>query len=150
MWRLSQHHTSGVAICFEDEAGEGLSPPKGRTWAWRGARPVVQVRGAGGGRISIAGVMCYRPVPLTPPPAGTGRATLSVMGSNDGTSFTTIAAPAGVHLRPIHRQHGDHHLPSGECPVRADELQRQHRVARRGLRTSGPEHLSVDRVLTAE
>ncbi len=48
-------------ICFEDEAGQGLRPPKGRTWAPRGARPVVRVRGAGGGRVSIAGVACYRP-----------------------------------------------------------------------------------------
>jgi hypothetical protein len=46
---------------FEDEAGQGLKPPKGRTWARRGARPVVRVRGGGGGRVSIAGVACYRP-----------------------------------------------------------------------------------------
>lgn len=51
----------GAYICFEDEAGQGLSPPKGRTWALRGARPVVRVRGGGGGRVSIAGVACYRP-----------------------------------------------------------------------------------------
>ncbi len=51
----------GAWICFEDEAGQGLRPPKGRTWARRGARPVVRVRGAGGGRVSIAGVACYRP-----------------------------------------------------------------------------------------
>jgi transposase len=51
----------GAFICFEDEAGQGLRPPKGRTWARRGARPVVKVRGAGGGRVSIAGVVCYRP-----------------------------------------------------------------------------------------
>ena len=51
----------GACICFEDEAGQGLRPPKGRTWAPRGARPVVHVRGAGGGRVSIAGVVCYRP-----------------------------------------------------------------------------------------
>jgi transposase len=51
----------GAFICFEDEAGQGLRPPKGRTWAPRGARPVVKVRGAGGGRVSIAGVACYRP-----------------------------------------------------------------------------------------
>ena len=38
-----------------------LRPPKGRTWARRGAWPVVRVRGAGGGRVSIAGVACYRP-----------------------------------------------------------------------------------------
>ena len=51
----------GAFICFEDEAGQGLRPPKGRTWAPRGARPVVKVRGTGGGRVSIAGVACYRP-----------------------------------------------------------------------------------------
>ena len=51
----------GAFICFEDEAGQGLRPPKGRTWAPRGARPVVRVRGAGGARVSIAGVACYRP-----------------------------------------------------------------------------------------
>ena len=51
----------GAWICFEDEAGQGLRPPKGRTWAPRGARPVVQVRGAGGGRGCIAGAACYRP-----------------------------------------------------------------------------------------
>jgi transposase len=51
----------GAFICFEDEAGQGLKPPKGRTWAPRGARPVVTVSGAGGGRVSIAGVVCYRP-----------------------------------------------------------------------------------------
>ena len=47
-----------ATVCFEDEAGQGLRPPKGRTWAPRGARPVVRVRGAGGGRVSIAGVVC--------------------------------------------------------------------------------------------
>jgi hypothetical protein len=51
----------GAYICFEDEAGQGLRPPKGRTWAPRGARPIVRVRGAGGGKVSIAGVVCYRP-----------------------------------------------------------------------------------------
>jgi hypothetical protein len=51
----------GAYVCFEDEAGQGLRPPKGRTWAPRGGRPVVRVRGAGGGRVSIAGVACYRP-----------------------------------------------------------------------------------------
>jgi transposase len=48
-------------VCFEDEAGQGLRPPKGRTWAPRGTRPIVRVHGAGGGRVSIAGVVCYRP-----------------------------------------------------------------------------------------
>jgi len=34
-----------------DEAGQGLRPPKGRTWAPRRARPVVKVRGTGGLKI---------------------------------------------------------------------------------------------------
>src|SRR5260370_140774 len=51
----------GACVCFEDEAGQGLGPRKGRTWAPRGAGPVVKVRGAGGGRVSVAGVACYRP-----------------------------------------------------------------------------------------
>jgi hypothetical protein len=43
----------GAYVCFEDEAGQGLRPPKGRTWARRGARPVVRVRGAGEGIWSL-------------------------------------------------------------------------------------------------
>lgn len=51
----------GAYLCFEDEAGQGLKPPKGRTWALRGARPVVRVRGRGNGRVNVAGVVCFRP-----------------------------------------------------------------------------------------
>jgi hypothetical protein len=47
----------GAVICFEDESGQGLRPPRGRTWAPRGARPVVRVRG----RVNIAGVLRFRP-----------------------------------------------------------------------------------------
>jgi hypothetical protein len=49
----------GAYICFEDEAGQGLRPPKGRTWAPRGARPAVPVRGRGNG-VNIAGAVCFR------------------------------------------------------------------------------------------
>jgi hypothetical protein len=48
-------------ICFEDEAGQTLRPPKARTWGRRGHTPVVQVSGKGSGRISIAGLACYKP-----------------------------------------------------------------------------------------
>jgi DDE superfamily endonuclease len=51
----------GAFICLQDEAGQGLRPPKGRTRAPRGARPVVTVRGGGTGKVSIAGVVCLRP-----------------------------------------------------------------------------------------
>ncbi|WP_372516509.1 transposase [Streptomyces noursei] len=50
----------GVHICFEGEAGPGLRPPKGHTWAPRGTRPVVRVRGRNRGRVNIAGLVCYR------------------------------------------------------------------------------------------
>jgi hypothetical protein len=48
-------------ICFEDEAGQGLRPPKGRTWAPRGARPAMSVKGRRTGRVNMAGVLCFRP-----------------------------------------------------------------------------------------
>ncbi|MEU4235686.1 transposase [Nonomuraea sp. NPDC026600] len=51
----------GAYICFEDEAGQGLRPPKGRTWAPRGARPQMTVRGKRTGRVNMAGVLCFRP-----------------------------------------------------------------------------------------
>jgi DDE superfamily endonuclease len=52
---------SGAWICFEDEAGQSLRPPKARTWARRGHTPVVTVSGKGSGRVSVAGLVCLRP-----------------------------------------------------------------------------------------
>lgn len=51
----------GASVCFEDEAGQGLRPPKGRTWAPRGQTPVFRVCGAGRGWVSVAGVLCVTP-----------------------------------------------------------------------------------------
>jgi DDE superfamily endonuclease len=51
----------GAWICFEDEAGHTLRPPKARTWALRGQTPVIPVSGKGSGRISVAGLFCVRP-----------------------------------------------------------------------------------------
>ncbi|MFJ6200185.1 transposase [Micromonospora sp. NPDC092111] len=48
-------------LVFEDEAGQTLRPPKARTWGRRGHTPVVPVSGKGSGRVSIAGLTCYRP-----------------------------------------------------------------------------------------
>jgi hypothetical protein len=48
-------------ICFEDEAGQTLRPPKARTWGRRGRTPVVAVSGKGCGRVSIAGLVCVKP-----------------------------------------------------------------------------------------
>jgi transposase len=51
----------GAYVCFEDETGQGLRPPRGRTWARRGQTPVVRVRGSNRGRASVAGVVCFKP-----------------------------------------------------------------------------------------
>jgi DDE superfamily endonuclease len=51
---------TGAYVCFEDEAGQALRPPKARTWARRGHTPVVTVSGKGSGRVSVAGLVCLR------------------------------------------------------------------------------------------
>jgi len=48
-------------ICFEDEAGQNLRPPRARTWARRGHTPVITVSGKGSRRVSVAGLVCLRP-----------------------------------------------------------------------------------------
>jgi putative transposase len=50
----------GAWLCFEDEAGQGLRPPKGRTWGRRGCTPVVKVTAAGTKRVSIAALICTK------------------------------------------------------------------------------------------
>ncbi|MER7004549.1 transposase [Dactylosporangium sp. NPDC000555] len=50
----------GAWICFEDETGQTLRPPKARTWARRGQTPTVTVSGKGSGRVSIAGLVCLK------------------------------------------------------------------------------------------
>jgi transposase len=52
---------TGAWICFEDEAGQNLRPPKARTWAPRGQTPVVRVPGKSSGRVSVAGLVCLKP-----------------------------------------------------------------------------------------
>lgn len=47
-------------IVFEDEAGQSMTPPRARTWGRTGQTPVVRVRGRGSGRVSMAGMACYR------------------------------------------------------------------------------------------
>jgi putative transposase len=51
----------GATIVFCDEAGQTLKPAKARTWGRRGKTPIVTVRAKGGARISVAGLVCYRP-----------------------------------------------------------------------------------------
>jgi transposase len=38
-----------------------MRPPKARTWARRSCTPVAVVSGKGSGRVSVAGLTCYRP-----------------------------------------------------------------------------------------
>jgi putative transposase len=51
----------GGWIVFEDESGQGLRPPKGRTWGRRGQTPVVTVTGGSNKRISLAALIAIRP-----------------------------------------------------------------------------------------
>lgn len=38
-----------------------MKPPRARTWGRQGSTPVVRVRGRGSGRVSMAGMTCYKP-----------------------------------------------------------------------------------------
>ena len=51
----------GAWLVFEDESGQGLRPPKGRTWGRRGRTPVVRVTGGSNKRVSLAALIAARP-----------------------------------------------------------------------------------------
>ena len=51
----------GAWLVFEDESGQGLRPPKGRTWGRRGHTPVVTVTGGSNKRVSLAALLCLKP-----------------------------------------------------------------------------------------
>jgi transposase len=51
----------GAWLCFEDESGQGLRPPKGRTWGRRGATPVVRVTGGSNKRVSLTALIAVKP-----------------------------------------------------------------------------------------
>jgi putative transposase len=51
----------GAWLVFEDESGQGLRPPKGRTWGRRGRTPVVTVTGSANRRVSLAALLCVKP-----------------------------------------------------------------------------------------
>ena len=67
----------GAWLVFEDESGQGLRPPKGRTWGRRGHTPVVKVTGGHNTRVSLAALIATRPghrtrlIYRTAPAAGT-------------------------------------------------------------------------------
>jgi putative transposase len=47
----------GAWLIFEDKSGQGLRPPKGRTWGRRSRAPVVKVTGAHNARVSLAALI---------------------------------------------------------------------------------------------
>jgi hypothetical protein len=51
----------GAWLIFEDESGQGLRPPQGRTWGRRGQTPVVRVTGAQNKRVSLAALIAVKP-----------------------------------------------------------------------------------------
>jgi DDE superfamily endonuclease len=51
----------GAWLVFEDESGQGLRPPKGRTWGPRGITPVVTVTGGSNQRVSLAALIAVKP-----------------------------------------------------------------------------------------
>ena len=51
----------GAWLVFEDEFGQGLRPPTGRTWGRRGHTPVVRVTGGSNTRMSLAALIAVRP-----------------------------------------------------------------------------------------
>jgi transposase len=50
----------GAWLVFEDESGQGLRPPKGRTWGRRGTTPVVTVTGGSNKRVSLAALIAVK------------------------------------------------------------------------------------------
>ena len=54
----SRHRAPGL---LSDEPGQGLRPPKGRTWGRRGQTPVVTVTGGHDTRVSLAALIAIRP-----------------------------------------------------------------------------------------
>ena len=62
---MAEHKSTAVAlgayICFEDEAGQGLKPPRGRTWGRRGHTPLVKVSNAGTKRVNLVSLLVFRP-----------------------------------------------------------------------------------------
>ncbi|KPC61315.1 DDE endonuclease [Streptomyces chattanoogensis] len=50
----------GAWIVCEDEASQSLRSPRARTWGRVGRTPVVRVRGRGSGRVSMAGMTCFK------------------------------------------------------------------------------------------
>jgi transposase len=54
-------HTRKAWLCFLDESAVSLTPPVRRTWAPRGVTPVLRDRQRHRPKVSMVGMLCYRP-----------------------------------------------------------------------------------------
>ncbi len=50
----------GAWLVFEDESGQGLRPPRGRTWGRRGRTSIVTVTGGSNRRVSLAALIAVK------------------------------------------------------------------------------------------
>jgi hypothetical protein len=51
----------GACLCFEDDSGQGLRPPTGRSWGCCGHTPVVRVTGTASKRVTPAALTATKP-----------------------------------------------------------------------------------------
>ena len=58
--RNARDHHRGLFARPPDESGQGLRPPKGRTWGRRGRTPVVTVTGGSNKRVSLAALIAVK------------------------------------------------------------------------------------------
>ena len=108
----ARRRTWAPGSVFEDESGQGLRPPKGRTWGRRGHTPVVTVTGGHDTRVSLAALIAVRP------------------GHRPRLIYRTHRARRGDTAQGVHRD-GLRPLPGRRAPA-------ARRPARPGL--GWPEH----------
>jgi hypothetical protein len=129
----------GAWICFQDEAGQSLRPPRSRTWSRRGRTPVVTVSGKGSGRVSIAGLVCLpaadRPSRQLPRPnRHDPRTRTAVIVSSRRQPFNLCSRSCAAG-RPSRRRVGTD-VPR-EAVRQAGPLRRRHRRVLRPHATRG-------------
>src|SRR4051794_20577479 len=96
----------GAWLVFEDESGQGLRPPKGRTWGRRGRTPVVRVTAAISPRLSVAALVATEP------------------GQRPRLLYRTHHARRGARRNGLHR--GRLRRPPGCRPLPAGRRDRAH------------------------
>ena len=62
---------------------------------------------------------------------GTRTQTITIQGSTDGSTYTTLAASAGYTFNPSTGNTVTVTFPAAQRPLRQADLHRQHRLARR-------------------